>query len=126
MIASRKGRAADAASAYRAALALAPDYGPALNNLAWLLATHPDATVRDGAEAVRLAELAVSSADAPTPGLLDTLAAAYAAAGRFEEAARTAARAADAASAAGTTEPARDMRERAALFRSGRAYLEPR
>ena len=53
------GRSAEAIDQYRTALALPPDLVPALNNLAWILATDPDATNRNGAEAVQLASALV-------------------------------------------------------------------
>jgi len=59
------------------------------NNLAWLLATCPDATCRDGQQALRLAEWACEATKYKSPPLLDSLAAAYAEMGRFEEAVRT-------------------------------------
>ncbi|MEL7448327.1 MAG: tetratricopeptide repeat protein [Pseudomonadota bacterium] len=58
------------------------------NKLAWLLATHPDAELRDGPRAVELM-LAMPEKHMRAPALLDTLAAAYAEAGRFEEAVDT-------------------------------------
>ena len=73
----------------------------AANNLAWLLATHPDAELRDGAEAVRVAERMCEAVPAPPPVLLDTLSAAYAEAGRFDDALRTVDRAIAAAEKAG-------------------------
>jgi Flp pilus assembly protein TadD len=68
------------------AVRLAPDWPSALNGLAWFLATHPDVTVRNGPEAVRLAEHACAVAIHRNPELLDTLAAAYAETGRFPKA----------------------------------------
>jgi serine/threonine protein kinase/TPR repeat protein len=57
----------------------------AMNDLAWLLATSPDNTVRNGPEAVKLAEKAVEAY--PTnASYLNTLAAAYAETGQFEKA----------------------------------------
>jgi tetratricopeptide (TPR) repeat protein len=56
------------------------------NNLAWLLATNPDPTVRDGTQAVKLASWAAELTHQLDPGALDTLAAAYAEAGNFKEA----------------------------------------
>ncbi|MEX2317579.1 MAG: protein kinase [Pirellulales bacterium] len=58
----------------------------ALNSLTWLLATSDDPTLRDGTSAVRFAETAAASTGHKDPVMLDTLAAAYAAAGRFPEA----------------------------------------
>jgi hypothetical protein len=54
-----------------------------LDEVAWLLATYPDSNVRDGAEAVRLAERACALTDRRVPALLATLAAAYAETGDF-------------------------------------------
>jgi hypothetical protein len=56
----------------------APDSPRMLDELAWLLATHPDSNLRDGAEAVRLAERACILTDRRVPAFLATLAAAYA------------------------------------------------
>jgi serine/threonine protein kinase/tetratricopeptide (TPR) repeat protein len=60
----------------------------ALNEAAWLLATCPDAAVRDGPDAVAYAEKAVSATNRKNFGFLDTLAAAYAEVGRFSDAVR--------------------------------------
>ena len=68
------------------AVRLAPDSPLALNELAWLLATSPDAALRNGPEAVQLAEHGCAVTSRRNPTLLDTLAAAYAEAGRFPEA----------------------------------------
>jgi len=55
-------------------------------NQAWVLATSPDAAQRDGALAVKLAEDACLQTQYRQPGMVETLAAAYAEAGRFDEA----------------------------------------
>ena len=70
----------------RRVAANAPDSPRMLDELAWLLATNPDSQVRDGAEAVRLAEHACDLTERRIPALLDTLAAAYAEAGDFPRA----------------------------------------
>jgi Tfp pilus assembly protein PilF len=90
-IAEREGRAGEAVTRYRAALALAPGSAAAANNLAWILATSAEPGVRDGAGAVALMEPLV--ARHPEPAFLDTLAAGYAADGRLEAARASAARA---------------------------------
>lgn len=95
------GRGAEAINQYRHALALVPDLVPALNNLAWVLAADREATNRNGAEAVRLAERACTLTDRQFPVLVGTLAAAYAEAGRFKEAIETAQQARALAQAAG-------------------------
>jgi len=107
----------------REALRLAPDYTEAANNLAWVLSTTGDADVCDPAEAIRLVErFALESSD---PGTLDTLAAAYAANGRFSEAAGIAERVVRGAEATGMVEAARDFRAREMLYRGGHAYVDP-
>jgi protein O-mannosyl-transferase len=77
------------------AVRVAPDKPEVLKNLAWALATCPDHKLRDGPKAVELAERAVALSKGQQPDFLDTLAAAYAEAGRFPEAVRTAHKAVD-------------------------------
>ena len=61
-----------------------------LNNLAWALATHPDAKIRNGTRAVKLAEDACRQTQYQQTVMVGTLAAAYAEAGRFDDALATA------------------------------------
>jgi Flp pilus assembly protein TadD len=74
-------------------LRLDPDCIDALNNLAWILATSPQAEVRDGARAMALAEHACELTHFEQTIYIGTLAAAYAQAGQFDDAAATAQRA---------------------------------
>jgi serine/threonine protein kinase/Flp pilus assembly protein TadD len=60
----------------------------AMSGLAWLLSTCPEKSVRDGVTAVSYAQQAVTATGRKDPGRLDTLAAAYAEAGQFEQAAK--------------------------------------
>ncbi len=83
------GRIDEAIAHTRKALQLKPDYPEALNELAWLRATCPDAAFRDGAAAIELAQRAIELSHGKTPEALDTLAAAYAEAGMFSKAAET-------------------------------------
>jgi hypothetical protein len=62
------------------------DHPEALNELAWVLWTNPDGSLRDGAEVVRLAERASQLTKREMPSVLLTLGAAYAEAGRFSDA----------------------------------------
>ena len=81
------GQAKEALSHYGRALEIAPDDTQALNNMAWILATWPDALIRDGAKAVELAGARRHfDPKASSPIISATLAAAYAEAGRFAEA----------------------------------------
>lgn len=82
---------------YRRALDTNPQNPLALVGLAWLRAAAPDAALRSSSEALALAQQAVALIGAEHPEVLDTLAAAYAAVGRFDDALTTARRAAEAA-----------------------------
>lgn len=73
----------------RAALRQSPDHPGLANGLAWILATSPDEDQRNGSEAVALAERACELTQRQLHQLLDTLAAAYAEAGRFDDAVKT-------------------------------------
>lgn len=122
---SQEGNTAEAITHWREALQLSPDSPEILNNLAWLLATHPDAAFRNGAEAVQLAERACSISGSKSPSFLDTLAAAYAEAGRFEDAMKTVLRAVGYAEQARDTEKAAKLRQRLQLYQSCQPYREP-
>ena len=77
---------------WETALALNPNDGNAQSNLAGVFATAPDASLRNGTRAVELAERAMKLAGGINPILHRTLAAAYAEAGRFDDAIATAER----------------------------------
>lgn len=111
-----------ALATFRHALKIDPDTVEACNGLAWLLATCPDTRLRNGAEAVELAERAVRVGGDQDPELLDTLAAAYAEAGRFPQAVETAERAVALAAARASGSPSDEMRARLDLYRAGRPY----
>jgi Flp pilus assembly protein TadD len=119
------GQAREAVIQCRAVLASKPDSTAALNNLAWLLATSSDATVRDGAEAVRLAEHACRLTDDKEAVMVGTLAAAYAEAGRFNDAIATAHKAIALAHASGNAGFAQANQQLLRLYQAGRAYHEP-
>jgi tetratricopeptide (TPR) repeat protein len=117
------GSHAEAADHFRRAIELNPE-SAARNNLAWLRATANDATLRNGAEAVRLAEALRESGEAARPELLDTLAAAYAEAGDFTRATETARAAADAADKASNPKLAAQIRQRLTLYEKKQPYRE--
>ncbi len=105
------GRLEDAVEHYGEALRIAPgdaatqqSYYSALNRLAWRLATNPDPAVRNGSRAVELAEELCRATGYKGPEALDTLAAAFAEAGRFADAAAAATRALELARANGSPE----------------------
>ena len=80
------GRRAEALADYDKSLALQPKDVTVLNNLAWLLATAPEANLRDGRRAVVLATQACRLTDYKKDFILSTLAAAYAESGDFDNA----------------------------------------
>ena len=90
-----KGSLGDATAEYRLALRYQPDLTDALNNLAWVLATCAEASLRNGPQAVGLAQKANELSGGKDASLLRVLAAAYAEAGQFPKAAETAHRARD-------------------------------
>jgi tetratricopeptide (TPR) repeat protein len=105
------------------AAALAPWSAPIANDLAWLLATCPDDAYRDGARAVQHALRAVILEPGARLIYLDTLAAAYAAAGQFEQAVATQRKAIrvieTTANDPGTL---RDYQQRLTLYLAGQPY----
>jgi len=86
----KKGRPSEAIAHWENAIANEPDFVLALNNLAWVLAAFPDASIRNGDKALRLADRANQLSGGKDPNVLRTLAAAYAENGRFTEATATA------------------------------------
>jgi protein O-mannosyl-transferase len=116
----------DALAHYRKALTLQPDWPPVLTELGWLLAVHTDATVRDPARAVSLAARAVMLTNRQDPGSLDVLAAAYAAAGQFDQAVTTAQTAVELLRARSSSAAAAEVSERLELYRHRQAFVDAR
>jgi protein O-mannosyl-transferase len=119
-----KGRVPDAIAAYRNALRISPENVPAQSNLAWILATSSDPSLRNGSEAVLLAEQAdsLSSRRENHPVVLRILAAAYAEAGRFSEAKKTAQQALQAAEIQGNSTLCNFLRDEITLYELGLPY----
>ncbi|MGH9856911.1 MAG: tetratricopeptide repeat protein, partial [Acidobacteriota bacterium] len=86
----RSGNRKAAIAAYQSGHERLPQNGQIATQLAWLLATTPDPSLRDGKEAVRLAEAVSKSTPVPDPQTLIALAAAYAETGEFDRAVTTA------------------------------------
>jgi tetratricopeptide (TPR) repeat protein len=120
----QEGQARQAAAEYRESLRLEPDSPAALNDLAWILAANASDSLRNGAEAVTLAERACQLTQFREPLLLGTLAAAYAEAGRFDDAVNTAEKARNLAEAAGEKKLADMNRQMLELYRSNQPYRE--
>jgi len=113
----------EAVAHFRAALDARADWPVPMNELAWILATHPRAADRAPAEALELAQRAVSLSGGRQPVFLDTLAAAYAANGDFAAAVRTAEQAVAAAS--GAPRLAQEMTGRLEAYRRSQPFVEP-
>ncbi len=117
-----RGRFSEALGPFREAVRLKPDWLPAVTSLAWLLATVPDAALRDANQAIRLAERGVDLSGRGDPVALDVLAAAYAAAGDFDRAVATA----QAALELKPADPdATEIHQRQDLYRQRKPYVLP-
>jgi tetratricopeptide (TPR) repeat protein len=121
----KMGSTSEAAQQYEQALGINPDYPEAQNNLAWLLATLAPAEGGDPVRAVALAEQACRLTDNRVATCLDTLATAYAAAGRFHDAVGTAQKAISLAESTAQTQLVSRIEMRLELYRANRAYYEP-
>ena len=118
------GRPADAVGQLREAVRRGGNDAQSLNLLARALATHPEDSVRSGAEAVQMAEKAASLTGSREPAVLDTLAAAYAEAGRFADAVGTARKALDLARGANQADLARQIESHLRLYENSQPYRE--
>jgi tetratricopeptide (TPR) repeat protein len=119
---ARQGDLRGAVSHYRRALEIRPTLFHAATGLAWALATSEDASLRDGNEALAWAEHCADATDYRDPACLETLAAAYAELGDFEQAIRWQSQAVSLLPADRNA----DLRARLHLYRSGTPYREPR
>jgi tetratricopeptide (TPR) repeat protein len=120
----KKGRIDEAIVQYQQVLQIKPDSLNVLNNLAWLLATCPDAHIRDGVQAVKYAGRACELTHYGVSPLVDTLAAAYAEAGRYDEAIAAAQKACALATAAGEEDLLDRNQKRLVLYRAHQPYHE--
>jgi arylsulfatase A-like enzyme/tetratricopeptide (TPR) repeat protein len=125
LVLAQSGRVSEAVGHYVEALRLNADWPVALNNLAWIRATSDDPQLRDGAEAVRLAERACQLTGRKQFPPLDTLAAAYAQSGRFPEAVAAAQEAIALARAAAQLDAAALIESHLAAYRAAKPYREP-
>jgi tetratricopeptide (TPR) repeat protein len=119
-----QGRTAEAIPYFQQLLRVDPNSVDALNRLAWILATHAEPRVRNGAEAVRLAARACELTRRQQPHSLNTLAAALAEVGRFDDAVATAQQAAALAQAAGQTNLAAIIQNLLQLYQARQPYRE--
>lgn len=122
---SAQGKSREALKEWREGLRAQPQAILLLNILAWELATSSDSSVRNGAEALGLAERARQLAGEPSAQLLDTLAAAYAETGQFPAAIRTAELALKLATESNDTRHAHALSARLKLYQAGSAFHSP-
>jgi tetratricopeptide (TPR) repeat protein len=115
----RKGRVEEALTHYQAAIAAQPSNPYLFNNLAWALATSPQASARNGVRAVELAQQAERLSGGKDSWILGTLAAAYAETGRFAEAVIAAQRALELAAAQTNSAHVEILRAHIRLYQAG-------
>jgi Flp pilus assembly protein TadD len=125
LIFKSKGMTEEAVTHFREALRVKPNWEQPMNSLAWILATHNNPKVRDPQEAVNLARQACELTDYQNPGFLDTLAAAYAAAGRFSDAVSTAEKALQIIASGDKKKRALAVQNRLDLYRQQKTYRQP-
>ena len=125
-LADGRGEAAQAVALYARALSFKPDERTALAGLAWSLATHIDASIRDGERAVEVAEKLVQLSGRADPLVLDIAAAAYAEAGRIDEALSTILEAIARTSEGGRPDAVAALERRLHRYELGEAWRGPR
>ncbi len=116
----QKGSVTEAIAHFQKALQLEPADPAVQNNLAWLLATSSQAALRNGNKAVELAQQANVLTGGENPVILNTLAAAFAEAGRFSEALETARRALHLAGAQSNPSLAGQLQLEMKLYQAGK------
>jgi tetratricopeptide (TPR) repeat protein len=120
----QQGKLPAAMAQWSELLRLHPDNAAALNQLAWVLATAPAASDRNGAKAVEMAQHAVKLAGGKEPNFLDTLAAAQAEAARFAEAVETAREALKLATQQNNEPLAESIKAKIPLYEAGTPFRE--
>jgi protein O-mannosyl-transferase len=121
----RNGQAREAIAQYESILKLQPDNADALSGLAWVLATWPEASVRNGSEAMRLAERANQLTGGQDFQTLRTLAAAYAEGGQFAEAVTTAQQALQLADSQSNGALVEALRSQLKSYQAGSPFRDP-
>jgi tetratricopeptide (TPR) repeat protein len=122
----QKDRADEAITQYQQAIQINPDYCEAQNDLAWELATDPRPAERNGKQAVALAEQANQLTKGADLDIVGTLAAAYAEAGRFADAIRSARQAIDLARTTGQLNQVPQLNAELQLYEAGLPFHRER
>jgi len=121
----QQGHVREAVEQWQDALAIEPENGNAASNLAWVFATSPEDSIRNGARAVELAERALHLSGGKIPMIFRTLGAAYAENGRFSQAIETAQHGAELANSQGNQGLAAELQSNIAVYQSGRPLRDP-
>jgi tetratricopeptide (TPR) repeat protein len=117
-------RTREAMSHFASALLIQPDFPDALDGLSWILATAQNPAFRNGTEAVRMAERACALTNRKEAQKLKTLAAAYAEAGRYEDAVSSMQTALEAGSRM-TASTTNEMQSMLTTFKAGKPWRDP-
>ena len=121
----QQGHIREGVEEWQKVLVIQPDNGNAMSNLAWVFATAPDDSLRDGAQAVKLAEQALHLSGGRLPILFRTLAAAYAENGQFSQAIETAQRGITLANSQGNPGLAAELQGSISLYQEQRPLRDP-
>ena len=121
----QQGQIREGVEEWQKVLEIQPDNGNALNNLAWVLATAPDDSLRDGSRAVQLAEQALQISGDRIPIVFRTLAAAYAENQQFPQAIETAQQGLELANKQGNFALAAELQGSIALYQENRPLRDP-
>lgn len=114
----QKGQIREAIAHWEKSLETESENPDAQNDLAWVFATYPDASIRDGERAVKLGQRAAQTSLGNDPMVLRTLSAAYAEIGQYSEAVRVAKRALELAAAQGNSELGKELRKNLQRYES--------
>ena len=120
----QRGKINEAIMHFEHALRLKPDWVEPMNELAWLLSTSKESTMRNPDKAIRLAQRACELTNYKQPDFLDTLAIAYAATSDFSKAIETAEKALELCQSPKQDTLKREIENRLALYRAGKSYVE--
>jgi len=120
----QEGQPAEAIFQFKKALEIQPGRVLTLNNLAWVLATCPDGSVRNGSQAIELATRANELSAGKEPSIIGTLAAAYAEAGQFSAAITVAQQALQLAGTRNDTSLIKDLQPQLDSYRKGLPFRD--
>lgn len=118
------GQTTEALEQYREAMRLRDNWPEAMNSSAWILAASANATIRNPLEAERLARRAADLTGRQEPAILDTLAVAQAALGRFDEAISNTESALELLEEKNIPRVLQEVSQRLELYEQGQVYVE--